>query len=528
MYKVIIADDEESIRNRLCLMLKKMSDVFEIVGVFENGFDALESAISLEPDLIVTDIKMPYISGIELIRQVKIELPLVKAIIISGYDSFDYAKEAISLGVVSYLSKPISFNEFKEALLKVKDALDNQLKNEENIKIMHEKEESFANFLRQSDLNALVTMKEPNQNFLLKLKDDGIDLNKKYQMIAIFDTDNDDINYEFQDLIFTSLQTFLAEDLSSHYKYYHFNADSQLNILILDDEKINMENLTLLINQSLSRIKKILGSTLSCGISDIASDSINYRKLYRHAKSALEFRTILGQNIILSYDELQNSTHDKKAGKIDENEYKLLSYLISYEKKDEVKEKINSFVDQICTPAFQDNFYFILSNILDSILKPCLSLSNLYQSFESQIEITKNLYTIKSKDALSTYLNDIASMVIKVNDEKRMSGVESSYDRIYNYVQSHFSNCDLSIEDVADELNYSISYISAILKKNNTSFTKLTTQARMKKAEEYLLDKDKKIISIAKEVGYSDPYYFSHCFKKYYGQSPDEYKKTKI
>ena len=204
----------------------------------------------------------------------------------------------------------------------------------------------------------------------------------------------------------------------------------------------------------------------------------------------------------------------------------MLSYYVAYSKKKEAKDKINSFIDQISTPQFKDNYYFILSNILDSILKSCISLAHLYQNFESQIEMTQNIYTIKTKEVLADYLYKVALAVIKVNEEQRLSGVESSYDRIKHYIQAHFSECDLSIDDVADELAYSISYISAILKKNNTSFTKLTTEFRMKKAKELLLNPDTKIISVANDVGYSDPYYFSHCFKKYYGQSPDEFKKN--
>lgn len=525
MYKVIVADDEESIRNRICLMLEKMSDDFEVIGKYENGFDALESGIPLEPDLIITDIKMPYISGIELIKQARIELPLIKAIIISGYDSFDYAKEAISLGVVSYLSKPLSFDEFKEALLKVKDSLDAQQKNDSIIKAIQAKEQSFIDYIKADDLTKLITLKEISDNFLLKLKEDGINLNFKYQIIAIFDSDSDDLTFENLDLMYTSLISYCVDELSSSYTFYTFKSEKQIAALIMTDKEIVLDDLIFKLSQIIAKVKKISANSLSCGLSDTASSNINYRKLYRHAKRALEFRTILGSNMIISYDELKKSDPNTSA-KLDDNEYKLLSYYIAYSKKEETKQKIHSFIDQICTPQFKDNYYFILSNILDSILKSCVSLSKYYHSYESQVEMTQNIYTIKTKEALADYLYKIAIQVMKINDEQRLSGVETSFDRISHYVQAHFSECDLSIDDVANELAYSISYISAILKKNNTSFTKMTTEMRMKKAKELLLNPDTKIISVAKDVGYSDPYYFSHCFKKYYGQSPDEFKKN--
>ena len=120
MYRVIIADDEEAVRNRLKSILLKRSDSFEVVGCFENGFDALENGISLSPDILITDIRMPYIDGIDLIKHFTREFPLLQSIIVSGYDSFDYAKEAISLGVVGYLTKPVGESILARYLEKVR------------------------------------------------------------------------------------------------------------------------------------------------------------------------------------------------------------------------------------------------------------------------------------------------------------------------------------------------------------------------------------------------------------------------
>ena len=134
MYKIIVCDDERSILERLISLINKLSDDFEVIGSYENGYDALVNGISLEPDILITDIKMPYIDGINLIEQAKIELPLLQSIIISGYDSFDYAKKGIELGVNGYISKPITFEELKEVLLKTKEKLNQETKGLNNLK----------------------------------------------------------------------------------------------------------------------------------------------------------------------------------------------------------------------------------------------------------------------------------------------------------------------------------------------------------------------------------------------------------
>jgi two-component system response regulator YesN len=103
--------------------------------------------------------------------------------------------------------------------------------------------------------------------------------------------------------------------------------------------------------------------------------------------------------------------------------------------------------------------------------------------------------------------------------------VDEAYEHIKHFIDSNFSQSALSLDDVANELGYSVSYISAILKRHDTSFTKYLTQARMEKAKALLADPQNKLITIASEIGYDDPYYFSHCFKKYTGVSPLEYRK---
>ena len=176
MYRVIIVDNEESVRERLLFLLSKMNSDFEVVGSFENGYDALLSMNSLSPDLVITDIKMPYVDGIELIKQSKIDLPLLQFIIISGYDLFDYAKQAIELGVLSYITKPISYEDLSNALSRAKSELDKKLYVDTNIENLQNKIDKVLKIIQDNDLNKLVTLKEIPQNFKEKLIADQIDL----------------------------------------------------------------------------------------------------------------------------------------------------------------------------------------------------------------------------------------------------------------------------------------------------------------------------------------------------------------
>lgn len=335
MYKVIISDDEESIRNRLLSMVEKFRDDFVVVGVYENGYDALESGVPLEPDVIITDIRMPYVSGIELIKQAKMELPLVKSLIVSGYDSFDYAKEAIGLGVSGYLTKPIMFEEFKENLLKIKALLDSELNSNENLKELQDRAESTLHVLQNEDFQRLVTMKTVSESMRGKLTEDRINLNKKYQCMVIFDPDDFNAQLDEADAFRLSLMQYAEEEFQDVYTYYIFTCENQFVLFLESDEEIYSEELDNILSSILTRIKRNHGVSISCGVSDLmkVGEGINYRKMYRHAKRALEYRTVMGENLVLCFTDLENSSSDEKAGRIDENEYKNLSYMISYGKK---------------------------------------------------------------------------------------------------------------------------------------------------------------------------------------------------
>jgi two-component system response regulator YesN len=218
MYNVIIVDDESTIRERLLGFFRKKeskkSDEFKVIGSYENGYDAMIGGIPLEPDLIITDIKMPFITGLELIKQAKQELPLVQAIIVSGYDDFDYAKQAIDLGVVGYISKPVTFQEISDALEKAKVELDKKYSIDKNIKDLQEKSESVLKMVQRDDLNKLVTLKSIPANFREKLQADGIEINLPYVLFAIFDPDQseDELSFEESELVNYYLDQYINDE----------------------------------------------------------------------------------------------------------------------------------------------------------------------------------------------------------------------------------------------------------------------------------------------------------------------------
>lgn len=529
MYSVIIVDDEAPIRERILGFLAKRSEDFTVIGSFGNGYDALLSGVPLEPDLIITDIKMPFISGLELIKRAKQELPLVQAIVVSGFDDFEFAKEAISLGVVGYILKPVSPEEIGNTLTKAKEALDKEYQVDKDIKGLQAKNETVLKVVQNDDLNKLVTLKSIPSNFLQKLKADGIFVEGYPNLLfAVFDSDesSDEISFQDSELVTYYLGQYVGEEFA-HKHFATFESGGDQSLILMDKEPFDKELLQASFARIIAKIRKTCGVSLSCGVSDFASgeDVTSYRKIYRHAKWTLEYRTVVGSSVVLFYSDLEGAK-SSSVGKVDENEFKNVAYLILYGKEKDAKEAVSRLLETISTINYKDSYFLIVNNLLDSILKSCVAIDKLYSSYLPHIGIVNKVFGSKTSEQTQECFRELIEKVIAINDKERAVGVDEAYEQIRSFIESNYKRNDLSLEDVAEELGYSVSYISAILKRHDASFTKYLTQVRMEQAKLLLADPNNKMVTIASEIGYDDPYYFSHCFKKYFGVSPMEYRKS--
>ena len=522
MYKLIIVEDEKDVRSRIVSLIAKTKSNFEIISEYETGIDAYDGIISENPDLVLTDIKIPYIDGIELVKMVRKVLPLVKIIIITGYNEFDYAKEAANLGVIGFVSKPITLEDLSSLLKKAEASLDNEFLTASNLKELSTFYESSLPIIRENDLFRLSNMSDVMPSFESKLRSNNISLDYRYFAMCIFDFDEIlEREEESYDLAFSSIRKSIGEDFEGRCDYELFNRYEKLCLLLKFNAPANIKDL----EQRLERIIQFAGRfwdmPLSVGISRVYTNK-NFAAMVKEAMRALEYRSVMGGYKVFIFENFSSLTPNIS---VNDDIIKELGYTLHAKPIEASIDKINQIKKSF--GSSKDSLYYVTTNILNVLIKACDDLNELYAHYSGLGNLYQRLFEIKTEEEIFDFLKELARIIRGLNDSVIIDIVERNLRKIISYMETHFSDPETSFESLAKEVNFSVSYISALLKKKlNTSFVKMLSELRMEKAKKLLANPSLKIIDIAESVGYNDSYYFSHCFKKYTGISPKEFRSN--
>lgn len=522
MYKLVIVEDERDVRSRIVSIIGKSGSNFEIVSEYETGIDAYDGIISDNPDLILTDIKIPYINGIDLAKMVREVYPLVKIIIITGYNEFDYAKEAANLGVVGFISKPVTLEEISALLQKAEASLDDEFLTASNLSKLSSFYESSLPIIRENDLYRLSNMSDVPPAFENKLRNSGIGLDYRYFVMCVFDLDTpqSEDGAERGDLAFFSIRKSVGEDFAGLYDYDLFNRHEKLCLLLKSANPPGIKELERRLERIIQRTGRYSDMPVSVGISGVFEGSRNFASMVKEAMSALEYRSVMGGHKVFFFG---NSSIPGSTLAVDDNTVNELGYILhfqpashSFERIDRVRESLGSS---------RDSLYYAATGIMNVLVRACDNIEGLYTRFGGPDNLYRRLFEIKTDAEIWDFLKELARVIRDLNDSVIVDNVEHSLRKVAFYMEAHFCDQNISFESLAQEVNLSVSYISALLKKKlNTSFVKMLTGLRMEKAKELLANPSLKIIDVAERIGYNDSYYFSHCFKKYAGMSPKEFR----
>lgn len=531
MFKLLIADDEEIVIEGIKSSINWSDYDIEVVGTAKNGSEALKLAQELKPDIIISDIKMPGINGLELIEELKTFLPDVKVILISAYEEFDYAKQAISLGVNSFLSKPVKRAEVIDEVCKIKAILENEIHERETAERLQQRFLENLPILREHFLNSLIIGNVVN-DLETKLETYRIDLSPYNTgvMICKISRINDGGERQAQLLRLRIIDLFMEGTLplfkSITFQSYNqeivtiFNApagvDSPIQEILQTAEKIK------------NRILEETGVGVSIGIGRIYAELKDIGLAYKEAVKALNYRLVYGDDNVLYIGNVEDVETDTYGTLININEMlDNLQNILYTGKIEEVYGIFDSLAKKL-QKVEKIPYYYIQQlyvQLLSIILRTATEIGIAPHQISENTDFYGTLLKINSSFELDVWIKEILKNVCEQINYKNQLKMKHSIQKAINYIREHCQE-DISLTSVAEYVRLNPTYFSRFFKEETGySFVEYLKKLRIEKAKELLKNSNLKIYEICEALGYQSVQYFSTLFKNMVGVTPQEYRE---
>ena len=313
-YRIMLVDDEEEVRSAILKKLDWKALGFSEVMDAENGEDALEKMERFTPDVLLTDIRMPYMDGLTLCERVRKTYPSMKLLIFSGFDEFEYAKQAIRLNVTEYILKPVNLKELSDILKRVADGLDEEIRERRSVTLLENNYRSAMPILRQVFLSNLIRGGVTEEEIAGKTGEYGIDLaGARKWVVAAAEIEKGQGDGE---LGLISVQRFLEDSLKSYYRLEVFRSmEDRLCLIAAIDEKNTQTDLISLLNELCRECRRILGRTVTMGVGHSCVKLSDADHAYQTALEALRCKgdQLTGTAIYISDMQLENENASSKA-----------------------------------------------------------------------------------------------------------------------------------------------------------------------------------------------------------------------
>lgn len=543
MLKIFLAEDEVIVRETIKRMIPWENLGFELVGEAADGEMALPLLLRQKPDLLITDIKMPFMDGLTLAKVAKKEIPGLKVVILSGYDDFNYAKQAINIGVEDYLLKPITKNALIERLTEIRSRYEHEKTQKEYYEKFHREMQAYEKNSSRDFFEALVSGSMDMMEIYRRSEKLGLDIVAEAYNVLIF-TMNCEEDFSGQREGYSEWeaesQELLEEFFSENTSAMLFRCNIFSYGVLIKGQKETIEENT---RSCVSEIQRILDRKEQKRQWFVAAGEpverlSQIQKSYYSASRAFSQRYLYDENI-LYYDEMasmekKNVTEDDSTylQKVDVNA--LNPVILQKFLSNGLLEETENFV--------KDYFYAIGQEPLGSLVfrnYVTLNVRFSVMSFLKEIGCdTRTLEQEDTEDVLSesskslenaiAYAEKIISQAIALRDQNSGNKNRSILKTAVDFIDSHYMEEDMSLNKAANAANVSANHFSALFSQNmGQTFIEYLTNLRMNKAKEYLRCTSMRSSEIAGEIGYKDAHYFSYLFKKTQGMTPSDYRKAR-
>ena len=529
-YSVLLVDDEEDVVEAIVQKIDWEALGYSLAGYAKNGLEALEIAEEKQIDVVLTDIKMPYMDGLTLSHRLKELYPSIKIIIFSGFDEFEYAKEAIRLEAEEYMLKPVDAGELSRVFQKVHDALDQEFDEKQSIHRLKNYYLESLPILQESFYTSLIEGTLPQQDMESTLLDYQISLPGKYYAVVILHNSLSLSPEGINPLLITmSIRKLAEERLQKNWRPCFFTYLGNTLLIAQLDRETDSIKLTDDCEILCRMAKHVCKATVTAGIGKTVSHLVDLPLSYLGARDAVAYRVLYGRGKAIAISEIGlEGKEERNVNKeiIDEERLLDIYRSIRMSSEEELDKCIDLYVENshLDSPSLQE-YHFFLMDLVTNMHKFLLSNqmdTNLIFPKEEDVYQKVQQFSLAE---LSQWLKEVCKKIQRHIQEMRSDKTKSFVKRAVEHVHSHYMDKDLTVEALSQELHVSAAYFSTVFKRETgKSFINYLTDYRMEKAIRLLMEEEEKTYIIAESVGYSDPNYFSYAFKKKFGMSPSKYK----
>lgn len=534
--KVFLVEDEMVIRRGIKNSIDWEKEGYIFCGEASDGELAYPMIIKEKPDILITDIRMPFMDGLELCKLVKKELPNIKILILSGYDEFDYAKEAIRLGVTEYLLKPISSGKLLEALNGVSESIRREKEDKDLVRKYMEEMRENTEHEKQKFFEQMIA-----GNLSMA---DALETGKKYEMnlsagmynLLLFRFTLGKENRKSGELLGEA--EYAIEKLTERLEYvfeFQRGVEGWAFLLMADNEEQMSERVKEL-SKDLEEIMKNY-STIAYfgGIGQPVARLRELEESFREAERALAARFTMELNRIISVEDIRmaqnvdtlDDIEITSFGEIEKTRTMLEKFL-----NNGAEDEIDEFVDVYINELPEENLKSVLMRqyiIMDAyivMMSFCEKIEGIEGEMQAQSEELKNsMKTIQTLEEIKNYIRMLLKKIIGVRDTISGRRYSDIIEIAKDQIRKTYMSDEISLNTIAAEVGMSPGYFSSIFSKEmGKTFVEYLTEIRMDRAKELLMCSSMKTSEIGYEVGYKDPHYFSYIFKKTQNCTPKEFR----
>lgn len=528
-YRVLLADDEEEIRVGISRKIDWAGLGFALVGEAENGAEALELAEQLRPDVVLADIKMPFMDGLELCRRLKQSLPAAKLVVFSGFDDFEYARQAIGMNVSEYILKPINAPELMAVLNKLKLQLDEQRLERRDMETLRRRYEESLPILIELFYTRLLDGRVRPEQISDRAARYEIDLPQGTWTVALIHVDGPGegrTDSERDELLLLSVRAFFQERFDRE-------GCSVRSILYNDTVALlahlsNQDQIYPLLEE-LERLcalaQSYLGVSLTVGIGLPCSGPGELHAAMEGARSALDYRVLMGGDRVIYIGDLEPDRSARLS--FEEEDQRALATAVKLGSVEQVEQVVRELTDRVRETRLslpQCHLFFL--EMVTSLIKLARSggaeMEDVFgPGFTGVVSITD----FRSLDELGGWLGSRCLKLREALGRQRTDSAWNTVERAKDFIADHYADSELSVETLCSHLHLSPTYFSTLFKRETgMSFIAYVTDVRMDRASGLLRDTDEKTYLIAEKTGYLDPNYFSYVFKRHFGVTPSKFR----